>query len=124
MSILTLAPRGLDIVLDRGGERARRFLERLARDTTVSDSVMVRMKQLGSQLGLSEGEVDTTIRTSRTRLLIALPIVVVIVLVVIAIIFNLEQIANYVYIPGTLYGTIRPTDFDGNMRGSKHLFSN
>lgn len=118
MSFLTLAPRGLDIVLDRGGERARQILEHFAKDTSVSDSVMKRMKHLGAKPGLSEGEVDATLQTSRSRLLIALPIVIVIILVAIAIIFNWEQIMDYIYAPGSMYDTVRPKDFDGDMRGS------
>jgi hypothetical protein len=121
---MTLAPRGLDIVLDKGGERVRHFLVGLAKDKPVPNSVMKKIRHLGTQLGLSESEVDTTVHTSRSRLLIALPIVVVIILVIIAIIFNWEQIVNSIYLPGTLYDTIQPNDFNGNVRGSKNLFSN
>jgi hypothetical protein len=114
MSILQLAPYGLDYVLTKGGDRTRRFLMALAQDSTIPTSTMLEMGRLGDQLGLSEKEVQSTLRAGLPFLLGSLPFLIIVLLVVIAIV-NPPPGFNPHY-PGGFYNTIKPQDFDDTNR--------
>jgi hypothetical protein len=111
MSFLMLAPYGLEAVLEKGGENARRFLNRFARVPRTPKSSIVSIRKLGSEVGLSASEVDETLSQSGTPLMSNLPWLIVVIFAVIALIIGVNYVINPTYAPGTDYGSIKPEDF-------------
>ncbi|MFW9918894.1 MAG: hypothetical protein ACFFED_04795 [Candidatus Thorarchaeota archaeon] len=101
--------RGLEFARNRFGERAYRFILRMARTKTRSKSERTKLVEIGKLVGLNAAETTTAAAASKAGF--TFPLWLKIVLTCIAIVGTLYIARQVMYIPGTLYASIKPNDF-------------
>lgn len=103
------AYQGLQIIRSRFGDRFYEFLLRFGKPKNPSKFQMSKLSEVGSLVGLNAMEVnDATARTANSS---RFPFWLKILLVVVAIVGGYIIVRSALYLPGTLYGSIKPDDF-------------
>lgn len=114
MRIDDLASFGFSIVKSRLGLRWQNSFDRIFKRKEVPISSRKTLMSLGSAVGLNASEVDGAVEQSSSQY--SIPQWLKYFLAIIAILAGFYIIYLATYAPGTLYGSIRPSDFKQTTR--------
>ena len=120
MRIDDLASFGFTIVRSRMGLRWQSSFDRIFKRKNVAISSRTTLLSLGSAVGLNASEVDGVIEQSSSQY--SIPQWLKYFLAIIAILAGFYIIYWGTYTPGTLYGSIHPSDFKQTTRFVSFFF--
>ena len=104
-----LVPIGFDILRNRLGERYAQFILKLGYRRKLKPTKQQDLARIGGLVGLNAAEVAGT--TGVVQAILALPKWLKALLVIVAVIAGYVVVRNVLYMPGTLYASIKPDDF-------------
>lgn len=119
---------GLDVIRSKWGEKAYHFVMRFARRRKINPVITEKLDAVGALCGLNAQE--TAKASNGTAKTTKFPFWLRIVLIVTAFIATSSVIVvvfagdgNGLYLPGTLYASLSPNDFQKGIRASSNLLS-
>ncbi|MDF1538907.1 MAG: hypothetical protein P1Q69_08390 [Candidatus Thorarchaeota archaeon] len=113
---------GLDVIRIKLGENAYRFVMQFARKKKTSPGTSKKLDEVGALCGLNAREIATA--SSGTNKNTKFPLWLRFILIVVAFIASfiiVIWVYNATYLPGTLYASLSPKDFQNRLHHSSTL---